>query len=67
MTRAVSERFFRRALVWIALAGLLLGLTAWILGRSDLANWRVMKTIAFVSWQIVDDDDISAPQRWRQR
>ena len=39
MTRAVSERFFRRALVWIALAGLLLGLTAWILGRSDLANW----------------------------
>ena len=28
---------------------------------------RVMKTIAFVSWQIVDDDDISAPQRWRQR
>jgi heavy metal translocating P-type ATPase len=39
MTRIVSERFFRRALVWIALAGLLLGLTAWILGRSDLANW----------------------------
>ena len=28
---------------------------------------RVMKTIAFVSWQIVDDDDISGPQRWRQR
>lgn len=26
-----------------------------------------MKTIAFVSWQIVDDDDISGPQRWRQR
>jgi hypothetical protein len=24
-----------------------------------------MKTIAFVSWQIVDDDDISGPQRWR--
>ena len=22
---------------------------------------------AFVSWQIVDDDDISGPQRWRQR
>ena len=39
MARVLSERFFRRALVWIALAGLLLGLAAWVLGRSDLANW----------------------------
>lgn len=39
MTRVLSERFFRRALVSVALAGLLLGLVAWIVDRGDLANW----------------------------
>ena len=35
----LSERVFRRALVLIAVAALLLGLLAWALGRSDVANW----------------------------
>ena len=35
----LSERFFRRALFFIAVASLLLGLLAWGLGRSDLADW----------------------------
>src|SRR5262249_43447067 len=35
----LSERVFRRALVLIAVVGLLLGLLAWALGRSDVANW----------------------------
>ena len=35
----LNERLFRRALVSIAVAGLLLGLLAWGLGRTDLANW----------------------------
>jgi heavy metal translocating P-type ATPase len=35
----LSERSFRRALVLIAVAGLLLGLLAWTLGWSDIANW----------------------------
>jgi heavy metal translocating P-type ATPase len=39
MSAVLSERFLRRALVWIAVAGLVLGLLAWALGRSDLANW----------------------------
>ncbi len=39
MSAALSERLFRRALVLIAVAGLLLGLLAWLLGRSDVANW----------------------------
>ena len=39
MSALLSERFFRRVLVVIAVAGLLVGLLAWILGRSDLANW----------------------------
>src|SRR6516164_4904783 len=34
-----SERFFRRALIAIALAGLVLGIAARIAGRSDLAGW----------------------------
>jgi heavy metal translocating P-type ATPase len=35
----LSERSFRRALALIAVAALLLGLLAWALGRSDVANW----------------------------
>jgi cation transport ATPase len=35
----LSERFLRRALLFIAVAGLLIGLLAWGLGRSELANW----------------------------
>jgi heavy metal translocating P-type ATPase len=35
----LSERLFRRALVLIAVTGLLLGLLAWALGRSDVASW----------------------------
>src|SRR6516164_53447 len=35
----LSERVFRRALIAIAIAGLLLGLAAWGVGRSDIANW----------------------------
>lgn len=34
-----SERFFRRALIAIALAGLVFGLVAWGAGRTDLAHW----------------------------
>ena len=39
MPAQFTEKFFRRALVVLAVAGLVLGLIAWILGRSDLANW----------------------------
>ena len=35
----MNERLFRRALVVVALAGLLLGLVAWFVGRRDWANW----------------------------
>jgi cation transport ATPase len=35
----MSERSLRRALVLIAVGSLLLGLFAWTLGRTDLANW----------------------------
>ena len=35
----LNERQFRRALVVIALAGLVTGLGAWFSGRGDLANW----------------------------
>jgi heavy metal translocating P-type ATPase len=35
----LSERFFRRALVAIALGGLFLGSVAWLSGRSDLSAW----------------------------
>lgn len=33
------ERIFRRALIAIALAGLVLGGVAWVAGRKDLAEW----------------------------
>lgn len=33
------ERLFRRALIAIALSGLILGLVAWATGRGDLAKW----------------------------
>ncbi|MCC7425321.1 MAG: heavy metal translocating P-type ATPase [Alphaproteobacteria bacterium] len=35
----MSERFQRRALIAIALAALAAGLSAWVLGRADLAAW----------------------------
>ena len=35
----LTERFLRRALIAIALAGLVLGLISWALGRKDLAGW----------------------------
>jgi heavy metal translocating P-type ATPase len=39
MATALSERVFRRALIAIAVAGLLLGVAAWSAGRNDIANW----------------------------
>ena len=39
MSVVLNERWLRRALVLIAVGGLLLGLLAWTLGRSDFANW----------------------------
>ena len=35
----LTERVFRRALIAIALVGLVLGAAAWAYGRSDVANW----------------------------
>ena len=35
----LSERFLRRALIAVALVGLILGLMAWTAGRHDLADW----------------------------
>ncbi len=35
----ISDRLFRRALIVIALAGLVLGSAAWAVGRGDLAAW----------------------------
>ena len=35
----MSARLVRRLLVVVALAGLVLGLVAWFIGRSDWANW----------------------------
>jgi len=34
-----TERFLRKALIVIALVGLMFGLLAWAAGRSDLAKW----------------------------
>jgi heavy metal translocating P-type ATPase len=39
MTLLLTERIFRRALIAIALMGLILGLVARIEGRNDLADW----------------------------
>ena len=39
MSTIFSERFLRRALIVIALTGLVLGLAAWAAGRGDVANW----------------------------
>ena len=35
----LSERVFRRALIAIAIASLLLGFVAWTMDRRDMANW----------------------------
>jgi hypothetical protein len=39
MSALFSERLPRRALIVIVLAGLVLGLVAWFIGRSDWASW----------------------------
>ena len=39
MPALFTERFLRRALVVLSVAGLVLGLVAWALGRRDLADW----------------------------
>jgi heavy metal translocating P-type ATPase len=39
MSMLLTERIFRRALIAIALAGLVFGAAAWAIGRSDVANW----------------------------
>src|SRR5579872_196448 len=39
MSGLFGERTFRRALIAIALAGLISGTAAWADGRSDIANW----------------------------
>jgi heavy metal translocating P-type ATPase len=39
MTLLLSERVFRRALIAIALVGLILGFALWTEGRDDLADW----------------------------
>jgi cation transport ATPase len=39
MSALASERLFRQALLFSAVVGLLLGLLAWMLGRSDFASW----------------------------
>ena len=39
MSALFSERLFRRALIAIALTGLLLGLIAWFVGWGDWASW----------------------------
>jgi heavy metal translocating P-type ATPase len=39
MSGLLTERMFRRALIVIALGGLVFGAVAWANGRSDVANW----------------------------
>ncbi len=39
MIGLLTERLFRRALIAIALAGLVLGGLAWAVGDTKLANW----------------------------
>jgi len=39
MSIVTIERLFRRALIVIALGGLILGLFAWVMDRGELANW----------------------------
>ena len=39
MSTIPTERLLRRALIVIALSGLVLGLLAWAIGRGTLANW----------------------------
>src|ERR1039458_6219429 len=39
MPALLTERMFRRALIAIALGGLVSGAVAWANGQSDVANW----------------------------
>jgi heavy metal translocating P-type ATPase len=39
MSELLTERMFRRALITIALTGLVFGAVAWTNGRDDVANW----------------------------
>src|SRR6185437_8583057 len=39
MSGPLTERMFRRALIAIALSGLVLGAAAWANGLRDIANW----------------------------
>ena len=39
MSKVLDDRLLRRALVVLAIAGLLAGLTAWFSGRDDVARW----------------------------
>jgi heavy metal translocating P-type ATPase len=39
MAAVLTRRFLQRALIAIAIAGLVLGLLAWSMGRGDLAQW----------------------------
>ena len=39
MSGLLTERMFRRALIAIALGGLVFGAVAWANGLSDVANW----------------------------
>ncbi|MGC1793224.1 MAG: hypothetical protein WA753_17620, partial [Pseudolabrys sp.] len=39
MKTILTERFLRRALIMIALGGLVLGLLAWAIDRDEIANW----------------------------
>ena len=39
MSAIFTERFLRRALIFVALGGLVLGLLAWSIGLGAWANW----------------------------
>ena len=39
MSTILTERLFRKALIVIALGGLIFGLLVWAIGRGELANW----------------------------
>ncbi len=59
MARILDERLLRRALVAVALSGLLAGICAWLLDRRDFANWfwaaGTLPVIVGLSLSIVRD------------